>query len=96
MRSGIFAMNSAQPVPNQPRVGERVQVTVETLATGGDGVARYQGFTLFIPRSAPGDMLDIEITEARATRPIPPRPRPWPAHRPTTGAAAHPGPATQR
>jgi len=57
-------MNSEQtPPPAHPEVGERVRVTVETLATGGDGVARHRGFTLFVPRSAPGDLLDVEITE---------------------------------
>ena len=40
-----------------------MQVTIDSLATGGDGVTRYQGFTLFIPRSAPGDLLEVEVTE---------------------------------
>jgi len=60
-------MSTEQPPPDLPQPGERVQVTVETLATGGDGVARHQGFTLFIPRSAPGDVLDVEVTEVSRT-----------------------------
>jgi len=57
-------MTTDQPALDHPQPGERVRVAVETLATGGDGVARHQGFTLFVPNSAPGDVLDVEITEA--------------------------------
>jgi 23S rRNA (uracil1939-C5)-methyltransferase len=60
-------MSTEQPPPDLPQPGERVRVTVETLATGGDGVARHHGFTLFVPRSAPGDVLDIEVTEVSRT-----------------------------
>ncbi|MHB0936724.1 MAG: 23S rRNA (uracil(1939)-C(5))-methyltransferase RlmD [Armatimonadota bacterium] len=56
-------MNTEQTPPEAPQPGERARVTIDTLATGGDGIARHQGFTLFVPRSAPGDVLDVEITE---------------------------------
>jgi 23S rRNA (uracil1939-C5)-methyltransferase len=60
-------MTSApQSVPSPPLVGERCTVTVETLAAGGDGIARINGFTVFVPFSAPGDVADVEIT--RVTR----------------------------
>jgi 23S rRNA (uracil1939-C5)-methyltransferase len=39
-------------------------VTVEGIASGGDGIARPGGFTLFIPRTAPGDTVEVEITTA--------------------------------
>ena len=44
-----------------PRLGERLTVTIETLAAGGDGIARVAGFTLFVPRSAPGDVAEVEV-----------------------------------
>lgn len=56
-------MNTDQTPQKVPQPGERARVTVERLATGGDGIARHRGFTLFVPRSAPGDALDVEITE---------------------------------
>lgn len=56
-------MNTDQTPLEAPQPGERVRVTIETLATGGDGIARHQGLTLFVPRSAPGDVLDVEIVE---------------------------------
>ncbi len=37
------------------------QVTVESIAAGGDGVARAGGMAVFIPRTAPGDVADVRI-----------------------------------
>ncbi len=36
--------------------------TVDALAAGGEGIARPDGFTLFIPHTAPGDVVDVEVT----------------------------------
>lgn len=38
-----------------------VSVTVESIAAGGDGVARAEGFVVFVPRSAPGDVGIVDI-----------------------------------
>lgn len=56
-------MTANQPVPGHPQVGERLTVHVEALAIGGDGIARPGGFTLFIPNSAPGDVLEVEVIQ---------------------------------
>lgn len=47
-----------------------VRVRVESIAAGGDGVARANGRVVFIPRSAPGDegMVEIPPGEARFAR----------------------------
>lgn len=50
-------------VPTLPQVGEHLTITVEKLATGGDGIARPGGFTLFIPHSVPGDVLEVEVVQ---------------------------------
>ena len=44
-----------------PCVGDRLTVTVETLAAGGDGIARPGGLTLFIPHTAPGDVAEVTV-----------------------------------
>jgi len=44
-------------------VGERIVVTVEKLASGGDGIAFLAGRTFFIPFSIPGEKLLCEISE---------------------------------
>jgi 23S rRNA (uracil1939-C5)-methyltransferase len=38
---------------------------VEKLVAGGEGLARYEGVPLFIPRSVPGDRLRVRISERR-------------------------------
>jgi len=52
-----------QSLPAPPRVGEHLTVTVERLAIGGDGIAHAGGFTLFIPNSVPGDVLEVEVVQ---------------------------------
>ena len=44
-------------------VSSRVEVVVESLAAGGEGVARVDGRVFFVPRAAPADRALIEITE---------------------------------
>jgi 23S rRNA (uracil1939-C5)-methyltransferase len=51
----------ATPTDGPLQVGEQYTVTVETLASGGDGVARASGFTVFIPYAAPGDVVEVEV-----------------------------------
>lgn len=54
----------------KPRVqlAEPATVTVTALAAGGDGVARdSQGRVVFVPRTTPGDVVDVQITERKAS-----------------------------
>lgn len=44
---------------------EEVEVTVDKLVAGGDGLARWEGIPLFVPRSAPGDRLRVRLVESR-------------------------------
>ncbi len=44
---------------------DELEVEVEKLIAGGDGLARFEGIPIFIPRSAPGDRLRIRIVERR-------------------------------
>jgi len=38
-----------------------MEVVIESIAAGGDGVARADGLVVFVPRTAPGDVAEIEI-----------------------------------
>lgn len=58
------AVSAAEPRPDLADV-EEVEVRIEKLVTGGEGLARWQGIPLFVPRSAPGDRLRVKITERR-------------------------------
>ncbi len=60
------------PRPAAPAPGLRLslvdeaEVVVEKLVVGGDGLARLGGVPIFIPRAAPGDRLQVRITERHA------------------------------
>ncbi len=41
------------------------EVSIENLAYGGDGVAHPEGFTVFVPRTAPGDRVKVKIQTVR-------------------------------
>jgi 23S rRNA (uracil1939-C5)-methyltransferase len=38
-----------------------VDLTIQSIAAGGDGVARTEGFVVFIPRTAPGDRVHATL-----------------------------------
>src|SRR5688500_4805070 len=42
---------------------------IESIAAGGDGVARVDGLVVFVPREAPGDVAELRIeTKGRFAR----------------------------
>lgn len=46
---------------------EEFKVTVEGIAFGGKGIARQDGFVLFVPYTAPGDVIKCRITQKKKT-----------------------------
>lgn len=59
-------MRDPESPPGQaPGVGDVLQVRIEKLAVGGNGIARPDGFVVFVPDAAPGDLLEVEITKVR-------------------------------
>lgn len=57
--------------PPQPPPGlvlaevEQLELTIEKLVAGGDGLGRYLGVPLFVPRTAAGDRVRVRIVERR-------------------------------
>ncbi len=47
------------------KVGEEIDVTVSEVSRRGDGVARIQGFVIFIPGAKQGMQVKIRIKEIR-------------------------------
>ncbi len=41
--------------------GEQVDVEIISIGEKGDGIAKYQGYIIFIPDTAIGDKVKIEI-----------------------------------
>jgi 23S rRNA (uracil1939-C5)-methyltransferase len=50
----------------RPRKGELLEVEVESLAFGGRGVARRDGYVVFVAGGLPGDRVRVEITKAKS------------------------------
>jgi 23S rRNA (uracil1939-C5)-methyltransferase len=43
------------------RRDDRLKLYVDTLASSGDGIARFEGYTVFVPHGAPGDLVSAHI-----------------------------------
>lgn len=44
---------------------EELELTIEKLVAGGDGLGRFEGIPIFVPRSAPGDRVRARLFERR-------------------------------
>ena len=55
-----------QPTKKErPKYGDEIEVTVGDLAFGGRGVARADGFVVFAPDTAPGDVALVRLRKVR-------------------------------
>ncbi len=50
-------------MPAPVRKGEELQLRVDSLAYGGSGVARHDGFVVFVRRAVPGDVVRARVTK---------------------------------
>jgi len=58
-RDGGYGQRSFAPV----RVGDEIDVKIEAVGEKGDGIAKKQGFVLFVPGVKEGDEVRIRITK---------------------------------
>jgi len=65
----------------RPARGAELELTIDTLAHGGNGVARLEGYVVFVAGGVPGDRVRAEVTkskrgyaEARAVEVLEPSP----------------------
>src|SRR4051795_5781738 len=72
---------STPAVPTRPQRGDELDLRIDTLAYGGAGVARSDGYVVFVRDAVPGDRVRARITkrkrayaEARAGELIEPSP----------------------
>jgi 23S rRNA (uracil1939-C5)-methyltransferase len=55
-----------EAAPNRaPRKGERLEVEIDSLAFGGRGIARADGFVVFVAGGLPGDRVLAEVTKGK-------------------------------
>ncbi|MEM0074521.1 MAG: TRAM domain-containing protein [Candidatus Micrarchaeaceae archaeon] len=69
-RSGGFGgerrgLNPNYFLPKPVKVGDVVEVTIEGTASRGDGLAKVNGFVVFVKGTKPGDKLTVKIVEVR-------------------------------
>jgi len=48
-------------IKNNYEIGQKLEIEIEKIVFGGEGLGRVDGFTIFVPMSVPGDILEIEI-----------------------------------
>ena len=63
-RRGFRPRGPRPPFGAKPpvEVGQELDVTIEGISRRGDGIARIQGFLVFVPRTNTGDKVKIKIT----------------------------------
>ncbi|HEY6771325.1 MAG TPA: 23S rRNA (uracil(1939)-C(5))-methyltransferase RlmD [Solirubrobacterales bacterium] len=55
----------AGPAQDRPRRGEQLTLDVESLAYGGRGIARRNGYVVFVAGALPGDRVLAEVTKSK-------------------------------
>jgi 23S rRNA (uracil1939-C5)-methyltransferase len=53
------------PEPAPPEESGTLEVAIDKLVTGGDGLARHEGQAVFVPMTAPGDRVRVAVKERR-------------------------------
>ena len=56
-------MKTAIPVQQ----GKNYDIRIERLGTSGEGVGRYDNFTVFMPNALPGEQVSARVEEVKKT-----------------------------
>jgi predicted RNA-binding protein with TRAM domain len=60
---GSGGFNRGSPGPKPVEVGKEYEVDVTDISRKGDGIARIQGFVIFIENGKVGHRLKVKVTE---------------------------------
>ncbi len=52
-------------MPKPVKVGDELELTIEASASKGDGIAKKDGYVIFVKGAKQGDTLKVRITEVR-------------------------------
>ncbi|MBS7643290.1 TRAM domain-containing protein [Candidatus Bathyarchaeota archaeon] len=67
-RRPVFDFDPRRQVRLAPvKEGEEHNVTIEAIGRKGDGIAKIQGFTIFVPGTKTGDSVKVRITSVRGS-----------------------------
>ncbi|MCS7116561.1 MAG: TRAM domain-containing protein [Nitrososphaerales archaeon] len=56
--------------PKPVKLGDELEVTISEMSRRGDGLARVQGYVIFVPNTKQGDHVKIRITQVRPTHAV--------------------------
>ena len=48
------------------REGDRIEVEIEDVGREGDGIAKVEGYTLFVTDGERGETLEVEVTDVKS------------------------------
>src|SRR5215216_3967275 len=58
-------MPESEAIRTRPRTGDELELTIDRLAHGGAGVARLDGYVVFVRGAVPGDRVRARITKSK-------------------------------
>jgi len=61
----VYGQRGERGPPAPVNVGDTHTVKIEGKGKGGDGIARVQGFVIFVPGANVGDEVKVRITAVR-------------------------------
>jgi predicted RNA-binding protein with TRAM domain len=59
-------IKSSYFLPKPVKAGDEVEVTIDATAAKGDGIARKDGFVIFVKGAKQGDKIRVKITDVKA------------------------------
>lgn len=65
-RGGSRGLNPNYFLPKPVKVGDEVEVTIDATASKGDGLAKKDGFVIFVKDAKQGETVKVRITDVRA------------------------------
>lgn len=54
-------------MPKPVKVGDLVDVNIEAVSTRGEGIAKKDGFVIFVPNAKNGETIKVKITNVKRT-----------------------------
>src|SRR5215212_9393685 len=58
-------MSGTETTRTRPRTGDELELTIDRLAHGGAGVARLDGYVVFVRGAIPGDRVRARVTKSK-------------------------------
>jgi predicted RNA-binding protein with TRAM domain len=60
-----MAFGRFDDAPKPVKVGDEVEVTIEAVAAKGDGIAKIDGFVIFVRGAQQGQKIKVKITDVK-------------------------------